>query len=249
VAEPDIDDVLADLEREGQEELVIGAPEIEALNRAIDELGRWQPEAGLLAKLKQQAVAGLKPARPTSGVAGNGRTPNRSVTRAPRTVSKSKRIGRSGSPKGSAMVRELGSKLGRRSGAPMSSEEKARYEQLFIEAGAEADWGADDYLNSRGLAASVMLTEPGVPYVVLLRTDARVVEAEEELYHIRDAAEMRKRGEEVGSDDRQIDEMEVRAKRHLLDNATELGLTDDEIADTQQQLEEYEASLNNGRGV
>lgn len=60
VAEPDIDDVLADLEREGQEELVLGAPEIEALNRAIDELGQWQPDRGLLTRLKAQAAEGVR---------------------------------------------------------------------------------------------------------------------------------------------------------------------------------------------
>lgn len=67
VAEPDIDDVLADLEREGQEELVFGAPEIEALNRAIEELGQWQPDRELLKRLHNQAIEGVRAMVPKGG--------------------------------------------------------------------------------------------------------------------------------------------------------------------------------------
>jgi SPP1 gp7 family putative phage head morphogenesis protein len=85
VAEPDIDDALAELEREGEGELVIGPADVDTLNRAIDELGQWQPDRALLTRLKQEATEGVRamqspPAASTR--TRQGRTPAR-TPRAP----------------------------------------------------------------------------------------------------------------------------------------------------------------------
>lgn len=74
VAEPDIDDALAELEREGEGPLTIGPADIDTLNRAIDELGWWMPDRGLIARLQAEAAAGIRAqTRPRDG--GGSRAP------------------------------------------------------------------------------------------------------------------------------------------------------------------------------
>jgi SPP1 gp7 family putative phage head morphogenesis protein len=81
VAEPDIDQVLAEMEREGEDELVIGPADIDALNRAIDELGQWQPDTGLLTRLKAQAAEGVRSMQsPAQRATRAGRAPRQGRT-------------------------------------------------------------------------------------------------------------------------------------------------------------------------
>jgi SPP1 gp7 family putative phage head morphogenesis protein len=74
VAEPDIEDALAELEREGESALAIGPADIDAVNRAIDELGWWMPDRGLIARLQAEAAVGIRAqTRPRDGAGARAR--------------------------------------------------------------------------------------------------------------------------------------------------------------------------------
>lgn len=70
VAEPDIQDQLDELERLGEEELEYGQPDEDLLSTAIDELAAWQPDEGLVRRLKEEANAGLALTLPRGGAVG-----------------------------------------------------------------------------------------------------------------------------------------------------------------------------------
>ena len=87
VAEPDIDAQLKELEDLGEEELEYGQPDEELLSTAIDELAAWQPDEGLVRRLKEEANAGLALTLPRGGaVGGPVPRPVRPVRQPVRTV-------------------------------------------------------------------------------------------------------------------------------------------------------------------
>ena len=88
VPEPDIEDQLAELERLGEEELVMGPPDEELLAGAVRDLGQWAPNPADVNDWVAAAVAGVRAFQAPRSASDVVTAPgvNRPVRRPPRSA-------------------------------------------------------------------------------------------------------------------------------------------------------------------